>query len=52
MHTCAWCGYDCDCDGEDLGGQPQPDDCGCPCLLDQEEVPDAMDDEGDDARNV
>jgi hypothetical protein len=32
MHDCWNCQEACDCDGEDVGGQPQPDDCRCPCF--------------------
>ena len=28
MHECPICGYECDCDGEDMS-QPAPDDCRC-----------------------
>ena len=40
MHTCSYCGRQCDCDGEDHG-QPQPEDCACPCDSDagDEEAP-------------
>jgi hypothetical protein len=30
-HDCENCGELCYCDGEDLGGQPAPEDCQCPC---------------------
>lgn len=27
MHTCPFCGMECDCDIDDTGGLPVPDDC-------------------------
>lgn len=27
MHTCPFCGEECDCDFDDTGGLPVPDDC-------------------------
>lgn len=27
MHTCPFCGEECDCDMDDTGGLPVPDDC-------------------------
>ena len=27
MHTCPFCGDECDCDMDDCGGLPVPDDC-------------------------
>jgi hypothetical protein len=27
MHTCPFCGQECDCDLDDTGGLPVPDDC-------------------------
>lgn len=27
MHTCPFCGYECDCDLDDCGGLPVPADC-------------------------
>ena len=31
MHTCPFCGYECDCDLDDTGGLPVPDDCSHVC---------------------
>lgn len=28
-HTCEECGMECYCDGDDMGGQPQPASCRC-----------------------
>jgi len=27
MHTCPFCGEECDCDMDGTGGLPMPDDC-------------------------
>lgn len=35
MHTCPFCGFECDCDLDDTGGLPVPDDCTHICQDDE-----------------
>jgi hypothetical protein len=37
MHACPRCGYDCDCDGEDLWNDDPQRRCYCPCEEDPED---------------
>jgi hypothetical protein len=50
MHECRDCGLECDCDGEDHGGNPQPANCYhlvCRCPADDDEEDDCeLDDNG------
>jgi hypothetical protein len=35
MHSCPTCGGTCNCNGGDDLEEPAPDDCTCPCDLDE-----------------
>jgi len=40
MHTCPFCGMECDCDMDDTGGLPVPYDC--PHICDEDDYYDDM----------